>query len=185
MIHKIEDTTKQTEASVNSNPLTQPVISDVNPSPPPSNQKLAKQNSAEVPAPTPIKAVENPIQANTAVKKVEPSIPTAGGSATVKGIFYQTTRNSSVSSLMIDIDNINAYTLTQRKANAYELVLENAKLAGRHLTLPQFPPDTFKGFEVVLANQDGNNVIVKVYVEDDVTLSPFIAEDQLWLKVNQ
>ena len=127
------------------------------------------------------------------VEPETPQIPAAqqtggtpsAGVSTVKGVFYQSSKNAQGSSVVIDVDSLNTYSLSQRDANAYELVLEKTKLAGEHLTLPQFPPDTFKGFEVLLASQRGENVIIKIYVEDGIRLTPFIQKGQLWLRAGQ
>ncbi len=113
-----------------------------------------------------------------------PGNATGTTSALVKGIYYQTEKNSNVSSVMIDVDGLNTYSLTQRDGNAFELLLEGAALKGTHLSLPQFPPDTFRGFEVIIANERAGNVIVKIYVEDDVTLTPFVVKGKLWLRAN-
>lgn len=125
------------------------------------------------------------------VGTVQPTTPPQGdqavstSAAKVKGIFYQTTKKSKMSSIVVDVDGLNTYSLSQRDKNKYELVLENARLVGEHLTLPQFPPDTFTGFEVVVARPMGDgNVAINVYVEENVKLFPYIARGRLWLKAS-
>jgi hypothetical protein len=124
-------------------------------------------------------------QTNTPSLTELPGLPgntTGATAALVKGIYYQTEKNSDISSVMIDVDGLNTYSLTQRDGNSFELLLEGAKLKGKHLSLPQFPPDTFRGFEVIIANERGSDVVVKIYVEDEVSLTPFIVKGKLWLR---
>jgi hypothetical protein len=109
--------------------------------------------------------------------------PITSAAAKVSGIYYQSPKDSNVSAVQIDVDAHSTYSLTQRDNNRFELVINNAALAGSHLSLPQFPPDTFSGFEVILARSQGQDVVVNIYVEDGVKLSPFIAKGKLWLKV--
>jgi len=107
----------------------------------------------------------------------------SGGIGVVKGVYYQAAKNSKTSSIMVDVDGLNQYSLSQAGPGAYELTLRNTMLKGSHLSLPQFPPDTFKGFEVIVASQAGSDVVVKVYTDEKVKLSPFIAQGKLWLRV--
>lgn len=113
------------------------------------------------------------------------SAPIITNAAKINGIYYQSPKDSNVSAVQIDVDAHNTYSLTQRDNNRFELIINNAALAGPHLALPQFPPDTFTGFEVILARNQGKDVVVNIYVEDGVKLSPFIAKGKLWLKVNK
>jgi hypothetical protein len=84
---------------------------------------------------------------------------------------------------VIEVGNLNNYSLSQKKKNLYELTVDQAALAGEHVAYPQFPPDTFQGFEAVLAEQSGATVLVKIYVAEGTKLSPFRVKDQLWVKV--
>ncbi len=109
----------------------------------------------------------------------------SSGFGVVKGVYYQAAKNSKTSSIMVDVDGLNQYSLSQASPGAYELLLRDTTLKGPHLSLPQFPPDTFKGFEVIVASQRGDDVVVKVYTDSGVKLSPFIAQGKLWLRVTQ
>lgn len=105
------------------------------------------------------------------------------GKVLVKGIYYHVAKQNNASAVMIDVDNLDMYQLSQKEPNRYELLLKNAKLAGSHLTLPQFPPDTFTGFEVILARPQGQDVVISIYVDQNVhQLSPSKIKDKLWLR---
>lgn len=108
----------------------------------------------------------------------------APGRSSVRGIFYQMT-SSKVPAVVFDVEGLSSYTLNKRKPDLYELVLENVKLSGKHLTLPQFPPDSFYGFNVIVAKDEGKNVVVKLYIEEGVKLFPFIQKQHLWLKASK
>lgn len=118
----------------------------------------------------------------------------AGNQAVVDGIFFkpidspagaQPGGGKQSSAVMISVPHLSNYGLKTDKPNVYVLVLNNARLAGKHLTLPQFPPDGFSGFEVVMAQEEGQDVIVKIYVDDNVKLSPYRMNDQVWIRAGQ
>ncbi|MCB0345114.1 MAG: AMIN domain-containing protein [Bdellovibrionales bacterium] len=110
--------------------------------------------------------------------------PVSGsGETTVKRLRFRQAGSSTEPALMLDVANLQGYSLGRKGANLYELVLEQAKLAGTYLELPQFPPDSFSGMEVVVAKQMSGKVVIKIYVEDAVRLTPYRTEGQLWIKV--
>jgi len=112
-----------------------------------------------------------------------PAITAQPGTSVVKAIYYQTMNNTTVPAVVFDMEGLDTYALNKKKPDQYELVIQNAHLGGKHLLLPQFPPDSFKGFSVIVASEEGGNVFVKIYVEENVKLFPFTAKGQLWLKV--
>jgi hypothetical protein len=114
-----------------------------------------------------------------------PAIAKQPGTGLVKSIYYQTLSDTGAPAVTLDIEGLDSYSLNKRKPDLYELVIQNAHLAGKHLSLPQFPPDTFKGFSVIVGREEGGNVFLKIYVEENVKLFPFVAKGQLWLKVSQ
>ncbi len=100
--------------------------------------------------------------------------------STIKNILFQVERESGA--LVIEADKIGEYEITQKGKNLYELVIQNSRLSGEHLTLPQFPPNNFKNFEVILTNQLGeNSVQVKIYLNSAVELEPSIIGNKLWI----
>jgi hypothetical protein len=131
------------------------------------------------PAAQPISEPELPPVASV---ETPPEPPVPSGETMVSGILFQAPQDAPLGALVVEGSLISDYSVSQRGANLYELILKNAKLKGEHLTLPQFPPESFKGFEVVLANQVGPSVVVKIYVNDGVKLSPYLAQGKLWLK---
>ncbi len=145
----------------------------------PVESTVLAANHGQPVAPEPVE-VEKPTAASAEVVPV----PT-DGKTVVRGIYYQTTSNSQVPAVVFDASGLATYTLNKQKPDVYELVLKNTSLAGRHLTLPQFPPDSFQGFNVIVARQQGSDVVIKVYVEENVKLFPFIAKQQLWLKASR
>lgn len=104
--------------------------------------------------------------------------------AMLEGISYRTIENSGASAVVLNTKELETYSLSRSKANLYELILQNTKLAGSHLGHPQFPPEKFKGFEVVIARQKDDDVELKIHTESGVKLSPFRVKDEIWLKVS-
>lgn len=121
--------------------------------------------------------------------EIDPDIPAVshqpGTGAVIQTIYYQTMNNTKVPAVAFEIEGMDTYSLNKKKPDLYELVIQNARLGGKHLSLPQFPPDTFRGFSVIVPREEDGNVFVKIYVEENVKLFPFIAKGQLWLKVAQ
>ncbi len=110
---------------------------------------------------------------------------TGTGSSVVRALYYQTTNNTTVAALAIDLDKLDDFTLNRTAPDLYELTIQNARLAGPYLRLAQFPPDSFKGFSVVMAEERGSTVVVKIFVEENTKLFPFTSKNQLWLRVGQ
>lgn len=103
--------------------------------------------------------------------------------AIVKSMVFRPVDNGSSAALVIHAEHLGSYSLVRKSDEMYELLLEKIHLKGTHLSLPQFPPDTFQGFQVVVASQRGDNVLVKVYVENRVTLSPSRSGEDLIVRV--
>lgn len=145
---------------------------------------------AEEPVKAAKKGAEPAVDEEVIKETVDPGALSGGGSETasgnvVKGIFYQMTSGAKVPAVVFDVEGLSSYSLKKKKPDLFELTLDNVKLAGKHLTLPQFPPDAFFGFNVIVAKEEGKNVAVKIYIEEGVKLFPFIAKKQLWLKANK
>ena len=103
----------------------------------------------------------------------------------IKNILFQAHSDSNTGALVIEASNIGEYKIAQKGKNLYELRIENSKLIDERLTLPQFPPDTFQNFEVILTNQLKNNVVlVKIYLNADIQLEPSIIDNKLWIRTS-
>jgi hypothetical protein len=105
------------------------------------------------------------------------------GKAVVKTIVFQTTSDNFISSIVVTATSLGAYTLNQTVPGEYELTITRSKLKGDHLMLPQFPPDSFKGFKYVKSEERDDSVVVSIFVTEGVRLSPYIAQDKLWVRV--
>lgn len=109
----------------------------------------------------------------------------AQGGAKVEGIIYAAAPGTPEPAVQIQVRDLQNYSLQKKKKNIYELTLDNATLSGSHLSLPQFPPDTFEGLEVIIARQEEQNVVLKIYVAETTVLTPYRAQGQLWIKVKK
>lgn len=166
-----------------------PVAEPTKPPTPGVETTVLAANDGKPAIPEPISADQLPAVPQATANPAAPDDATvpapADGKTVVRGIYYQTTSNSQVPAVVFDASGLATYSLNKQKSDVYELVLKNSSLGGRHLTLPQFPPDSFQGFNVIVARQQGNDVVIKVYVEENVKLFPFIAKQQLWLKASR
>ena len=83
--------------------------------------------------------------------------------------------------LVLTVRNLDQYTLLPRSRGLYELVLKDTRIVEEHLSYPRFPPKHIRGFEAVVAQQVKGDAVVKIFVEQDVDLSPITAEGKLQL----
>ena len=108
----------------------------------------------------------------------------ADGMTLVSGVYYRTTTNGE-EALFIDVTGLEKYTLKPQGENIFELKFPNSKLANSNLSYPQFPPENYRGFEVVIPRQNEKSVAFKIYTEENVKLLPFIAKGKLWIKTTR
>ena len=108
---------------------------------------------------------------------------TAKGKSVVRGISFRNYGTPPRPAIAIEGAGLANYSLKQSGQNSYELTIEGAALVGAHLSLPQFPPDTFNAFEVIRAQQGNGSVVIEVFVEEGSKITPFMAEGVLWLKI--
>ncbi|MCC6955123.1 MAG: AMIN domain-containing protein [Deltaproteobacteria bacterium] len=114
------------------------------------------------------------------------ALPVLTGPTVVRAIKYQLPAGAGgESTIIIEMDAPGNFTLNPKGGSAFDLEIERASLAGAFLTLPQFPPDTFRGIEVVTAKTSGQNVILSIFAEDNVKLSPYRAKGSLIIRVEQ
>lgn len=104
------------------------------------------------------------------------------GIAVIRTIVFQTTSDNFTSSVVISASSIGAYTINKISSEQYELLLTRSRLKAPHLELPQFPPDSFKGFKYLSSSQSEDSVKVHLFVEEGTQLVPYIAQNKLWVK---
>ena len=106
--------------------------------------------------------------------------------ALVTTVVFRKLEQSNQPAVMLQVSGLNTYSLSRKRENLYHLTLDKAKLNGNHLALPLFPPEEYQGFEVVIAEQKKDKVLVKVFVEENISLSPFIvrSKEELWVKAS-
>lgn len=180
----------------NKKELVQEIESEIS-SPPAPGLPEIKDQTVEQPSPTPVSTPEVPKE-SLSISEVEESIkkslppqqdiqevPADDGRNVVRTIVFQTTSENFVSSIVVSASAIGAYTMNQKAPGEYELTLTNSRLKGPHLELPQYPPDTFKGFRFVRALENEDSVTVHIQVDAGIKLTPFIAQDKLWVRVDQ
>lgn len=104
------------------------------------------------------------------------------GTTVVQAIEFQSWPEDNSSAVVFKMKNPGTYQLVEQGENRYELRLPAAALGGSHLILPQFPPENFKEFDVIMARQTGNTVLIKIFISKGVKLYPAKIDNSIWLK---
>ncbi len=104
--------------------------------------------------------------------------------AVLKSLVFQTTSDQIQSSIVLSVNPFDQHELKKTSERFYELYLPQVKLRSETLSLPQYPPDSFKGYVYMLAEQNSNGVIVKIMVEPGVSLTSYVAQGKLWVRTN-
>jgi hypothetical protein len=102
----------------------------------------------------------------------------------VTSVDFESMESGGELMLSVGVDNLADYSLNKRKPTIYELVIKKSTIAGPQLTLPQFPPQSVRGIEGAILRTSEQDVVLKVYVEEGATLSPFRKDGKIWIKVN-
>ena len=166
---------KSVVAPVAAAPVVAPIVAPVAKIDPPKTPQ-AKQI---LPPKGEIKLPETGKKAEMAV---EEKVNTSKGAVLTAVEFKEFLSEKTSSALYIDTDLPSNFSLDKKDPTVYELILGKTKLKGVNLSLPQFPPDDFKGFEVVVCRQRGEDVVVRIYTPEGTTLVPVRAKGKLWIK---
>lgn len=141
-----------------------------------------------VPAPTQEDAHEikfSNSRPSAAETKTVDTAPVTAGGGKVTGLLYQVSNSSGALAVRITGIALDDFKLTRTKPTLYELEIRGAQLGGNHLSLPQFPPDNFHGFEAISAIQQGNDALVRIFVEDGIKLAPLRIKGDLWVEIKE
>lgn len=105
--------------------------------------------------------------------------------ALIKDILFKRTQDRE-NAIAIQVENLGRYSFIKSAEQSYSLVIENAKAEEEeNIMLTQFPPEGYQGIEAVTAYRKGKNIIVKVWVEKNVTLLPYRQGAELWIKAGK
>ena len=111
-----------------------------------------------------------------------PDVADPNKPATVAGISFEQWPENEASAVVFQMKNTGTYQLLPQGDNRYELRLPNTKLGGNHLVLPQFPPEQYKEFDVIMARQTGDTVVIKIFISKGTKLFPAKIDNNIWLK---
>lgn len=120
----------------------------------------------------------------TKAAQVQNQAKTVAGTV-VNGISFKSLDDSVVKAVVIEVSNPDKYKLVAQGDDRYELTLPAAKLGASHLVIPQFPPEDFKDFEVVMARQTGDSVVVQIYVTKGTKLFPAVNAEGIVIKSSE
>lgn len=145
-----------------------------------------------IPDSAPVKTEPSPLEGKPteSAKAVEPGAgdkreALVPGRTEVRAIFFQLTKSGNAPAAVIDLSEVVPYILTKKREDLYEVDIDNAQLSGRHMLLPQFPPDNFTGFSAIIAQEITGKVTIQIFVEEGMQLLPFTAEGKLWVRIGR
>ncbi len=100
----------------------------------------------------------------------------------LKNVVFQTTSDNIQSTIAVSLSELGAYDLKQASESRYVLELPNTRLRAEHLNLPQYPPDSFKGFVYIKAEETETASLVIIVVDPGIKLSTEVSLGKLWIK---
>ncbi len=109
--------------------------------------------------------------------------PLSGG-LKVSAIGFERDKNSQIPMIKISMTQRTPYTLTRTGQRAYRLTIPGATFAEEHLTLPQFPPQDFKGVTLVNPEKGNGQVEFFIGVDRDTKLASFSNDNEIWIKID-
>jgi len=134
-------------------------------------------NEATPPESKSIKELEQSLK-----KEIQGESHDINGKIIIKSIVFQANSQDFVSSVVVNASGVGAYVLNEKDNSEYELILKESRLKGPHLSLPQFPPDSFKGFRYVSSSEVGSDTHIHIHVEQGIKLGAHIADGKIWVK---
>jgi|GEM_PF-6867024 len=106
-----------------------------------------------------------------------------GKQVDIQGIYFR--KDAQGPALLVEVPGLKSYELRKKTDTQFELVLKGTRLSNNKLTHPQFPPEGYEGFELVLARNLGQDSIVKVFVAEGYKLIGYRVDEKLWLKAGR
>ncbi len=104
-------------------------------------------------------------------------------SSTLKGIDFQEIREEKTTAVVLNVESSVQYEMKQAQDDLFELKLSNTKVQGIDISIPHFTPEElYQGFEVVVARQQGKNVVVRIYTDANTKPMAFPNAGMLWIK---
>jgi hypothetical protein len=84
--------------------------------------------------------------------------------------------------LTIELTEIKNANLNKTSEEFYTLLIEKALVDDQRLLLPQFPPSTVEGMQAIQMSQSGENVEVKIFIDDGTLLEMELQANSITIK---
>lgn len=152
----------------------QPHYQPAHPSPTPS--AAASAPAQPTPTPAPPRHRTTPTPQPTARAAPSPTDAEGAGSTgaeaplQLQGITFAYQEPGRQPLLRLELTGRSKFTLIQKDARHYQIIIPHCSIRWRRLELPHFAPHDFKGFTVVMTEQEGSALKVVIGVERGVTL---------------
>ena len=85
--------------------------------------------------------------------------------------------------LAVAARGLDKYSFGESRSHSYVLVIENARAANAQAIQTKLAPRDFGGFKAVTARRDGEDIVIKIYVEKGTKLQPARSSGKLLVKV--
>lgn len=109
--------------------------------------------------------------------------PLPGGPITVERLEFDYFPEDRSPVLKIVLNQRTEYKLSRTDQKIFRLIIPGSHLAGKFLTLPQFPPGDFVGLDSVQAKPLKDDVEILINVDLGARLASFAKENEIWVRV--
>lgn len=113
-----------------------------------------------------------------------PKDPKTEKPGVLESLSFKKTGGTELPAVVFTVKGLSTYTLNKIRDGLYELKMPNVKPASESLLLPGMPPENFESIEMVVSKFEDGNLIVKIFVGDEVTLVPFSNGKEIWVKAS-
>jgi len=122
---------------------------------------------------------------STGPEATEPSQPASRPKpqAEVTGISFEWLDEHATPALAIAVNGLGRYSFGESHSRSYVVIIENARVSGSDVIETRLAPEGFRGVRAVSSKREGEDVVVKIYVDKGTKLTPSRAPGKLWVKV--
>ncbi len=136
---------------------------------------LSKQVAART-MPLPVDA--DSLLGDKPVKATQEQAP----ATTINTVEFVRLAPSDVRAVRLNLSAKKNFTLAREDSNTFALTIPGTSLDSNEVGQPFFPPQDFSGFTMVHAQQDGDNVVVRIGVDDNTRVVALPKGSSLWLR---
>lgn len=111
--------------------------------------------------------------------------PTSGAAQSVTQILFDYLEPGHVPVIRIVLIHRPQFSFLKESEHVYKVVISNAALKESYLELEQFPPQDFRGFNVVLPKTRGQDTIIAIGVSKGTALRSFTKDSEILIRAEE